>query len=140
MSEETLKPQQRALEERSRELFKQSVDGLDMRVRSRLTQARHAALEAAEGARAKSWFLRMPVLTSAAGVTAAAVLGVALWFGGPAAHLHGAGGADAAASPFEDFDLVASSDGSSDNNVEMLQDDPDFYTWAVKAAGEDPSA
>jgi hypothetical protein len=139
MSEDILKPRQRALEERSRELFKQSVDGVDMRVRSRLTRARHAALEAAEGARAKPWFLRMPVLTSAAGVTAAAVLGVALWFGGPAAHLHGGGAADAA-SPFEDFDLVASSDGSSDNNIEMLQDDLDFYAWADKTAGAEPSA
>jgi hypothetical protein len=139
MSEEILKLEERTLEGRSRELFKQSVDGVDMRVRSRLTQARHAAVEAAEGARARPWFLRMPVLTSAAGVTAAAVLGVALWFGGPAAHVHGSGGTDAA-SPFEDFDLVASSDESSDNNIEMLQDDIDFYAWADKTAGAEPSA
>jgi hypothetical protein len=140
MGEDTLVLRQRALEERSRELFQQSVDGLDMRVRSRLTQARHAALEAAQGSRSKAWFLRMPVLTSAAGVTAAAVLGVALWFGGPAGHLHGGGGGADVASPFEDFDLVAASDGSSDNNIEMLQDDLDFYAWADKTAGGEPSA
>jgi hypothetical protein len=140
MSEDILNIERRTLEERSRELFKQSVDGVDMRVRSRLTQARHTALEAAKGARIRPWFLRMPVLTSAAGVTAAAVLGVAIWFGGPAAHVHGGGGADAVASPFEDFDLVASSDGSADNNIEMLQDDLDFYAWADKTEGAEPSA
>ena len=36
-----------AFETRSRALFQDSVDGLDMRIRSRLTQARSAALEAA---------------------------------------------------------------------------------------------
>jgi negative regulator of sigma E activity len=137
MSEETLDLRQRALEERSQALFRQSVDNLDMRVRSRLTQARHAALEAAAGTRSRAWFLRMPVWSSAAGVTAAAVLGVALWFGGPA--LHGGNPAEPA-SALEDLDLVASSDGSADNNVEMLQDDIDFYAWADKAAGGEPSA
>ena len=40
------------------------------------------------------------------------------------------------AASFEDLDIVA----ASDNNVEMLQDDLDFYAWADKAAGEEPSA
>ena len=132
MSEETLTGQA-ALEERSRALFQDSVERIDMRTRSRLTQARHAALEAAERARPRTWFMRVPVLTSAAGVAAAAVLGVSLWLHAPVAH-HGAVSADAAS--FEDLDIVA----ASDNNVEMLQDDLDFYAWADKAAGEEPSA
>jgi negative regulator of sigma E activity len=138
MSEQAFDPRQRALEERSRAMFLESVDGLDMRVRSRLTQARHAALKAAERA-PRAWFLRMPVLSSAVGVTAAAVLGVALWFGGPASHIHAPGTADAA-SPYEDLELVAAAD-SSDNNVEMLQNDIDFYAWADNnAEGGEPSA
>ena len=132
MSEETLTGQG-ALEERSRALFQDSVERIDMPTRSRLTQARHAALEAAERARPRAWFMRLPVLTSAAGVAAAAVLGVSLWLHAPVAH-HGAVSADAAS--FEDLDIVA----ASDNNVEMLQDDLDFYAWADKAAGEEPSA
>ena len=40
-----------AFEMRSRALFQDSVDGLDMRIRSRLTQARSAALEAASESR-----------------------------------------------------------------------------------------
>jgi hypothetical protein len=134
MGEETSELRQGRLEERSRELFQESVQGLDMRVRSRLTQARHAALEAAQGSRSKTWFLRMPVLTSAAGA-AMAVLGVALWFGGPMSHHSGAVLADQSA--LEDLELVSSSE---DNNVEMLQDDLDFYAWADKTEGAEPTA
>jgi hypothetical protein len=132
MSEETLTGQA-SLEERSRQLFQDSVERIDMRTRSRLTQARHAALEAAERARPRAWFIRLPVLTSAAGVAAAAVLGVSLWLHAPVVHRPPVS-ADAAS--FEDLDIVA----ASDNNVEMLQDDLDFYAWADKTAGEEPSA
>jgi hypothetical protein len=136
MSEENLGAQRTALEERSRALFRDSVERIDMRTRSRLTQARHAALAAAERARPRAWFMRMPVLTSAAGVAAAMVLGVSLWVHAPVVH-HGATPADAA--NFEDLDIVASSDNSQDN-VEMLQDDLDFYAWAEKNAGGEPAA
>lgn len=137
MSEEALNTQDASLEERSRALFLDSVERIDMRTRSRLTQARHAALEAADRARPRAWFMRLPVLTSAAGVAAAAVLGVSLWLGVPQSH-HRATSADSAAS-FEDLDIVAASDNSQDN-VEMLQDDLDFYDWADKATGSDPAA
>ena len=133
MNEENLAVQRTALEERSRALFQDSVERIDMHTRSRLTQARHAALEAGERARPRAWFIRMPVLTSAAGVAAAMVLGVSLWLHAPVVH-HGPPPADAA--NFEDLDIVA----ASDSNVEMLQDDLDFYAWADKAAGEEPSA
>jgi hypothetical protein len=121
------------LEARSRELFHDSVDALDMRVRSRLTQARYAALEAA--AVRKPWFLRLRVWTPAAGVTAAALLGATLWFGMPQGN-HG--GVSADQPNLEDLDMVASSDGSGDA-IEMLQNDLDFYDFADKAASE-PSA
>ncbi|HMK86631.1 MAG TPA: hypothetical protein VK437_11790 [Steroidobacteraceae bacterium] len=134
MSEESLAPSR--LEERSRALFLESVDGLDMATRSRLTQARHAAL-AAHAAR-RPWILRTPVLTSALGMSAAAVLGVTLWFGGPPGS-HGSMPADNQ-STFEDLDLVASSDEGSGDAMEMLQDDLDFYAWADKAANPEPAA
>ena len=136
MREESLGVGQPVLEERSRALFRDSVERIDMRTRSRLTQARHAALEAAERARPRAWFMRMPVLTSAAGVAAALALGVSLWVHAPVVH-HGATSADA--SNFEDLEIVASSDNSQDN-VEMLQDDLDFYSWAEKTAGGEPAA
>jgi hypothetical protein len=115
------------LEERSRRLFDDSVGSVDMRVRSRLTQARHAALEAA--ARPANHFLRFPLWTSAAGVTAAAVLGVAIWFGAPAGH-HGMPVMETQ-SNLEDLDIVTASDESSGAPMEMLQDDIEFYDWAA---------
>jgi hypothetical protein len=123
-----------AFEARSRALFQDSVDSLDFAMRSRLTQARHAALEAA-GRRA--WYLRWTIWTPAAGVTAAAVLGIALWLGSPLGQ-HVGTLADGQ-SNFEDLELVASSEGSGDT-MEMLQDDIDFYDFADKAASPDPAA
>jgi hypothetical protein len=122
-----------AFETRTRALFQDSVDNLDFAMRSRLTQARHAAIEAA-GRRA--WYLRWTIWTPAVGVTAAAVLGVALWVGAPLGqHATVADGQ----SNFEDLELVASSEGSGDT-MEMLQDDIDFYDFADKAASPDPAA
>ena len=137
MNEVMIEPAQRALEERSRNLFLESVEGLDMRTRSRLNQARQAAVAAtADGAR--GWrLLRVPVLGSAGGVAAAAALGVALWFGGP---LHHTAHPVPAESAFEDLDLVASSDEGTGDAMDMLQDDVDFYNWADKAASSEPAA
>ena len=138
MIEHTLEPRQRELEERSRTLFQGSVDGLDMATRSRLTRARYAALEAAGATGRRAWLARIPIWTSAAGVTAAAVLGFALWFGTPAGH-PGMMSADSQMN-LEDLDIVASSDENSGDAMEMLQDDIEFYDWADKAASTEPAA
>jgi hypothetical protein len=124
------------LEVRSRALFQNSVEGLDMRIRSRLTQARSAALEAASSRR--PWWLGWRMWTPAAGVTAAAILGAALWLGSPLGH-QGGNLADVSTN-FEDLDLVASTDEGSADAMEMLQDDIDFYDFADKAANSGPSA
>ena len=127
--------EQDSLEERSRALFHGSVENLDMRVRSRLTQARYAALEAA-ASRKPSWLPRKAWWTPAAGVTAAAVLGAALFVGTPTWH-HAVSLGDA--QNLEDLDIVATSDESGDA-MEMLQDDLDFYDFADKADGAEPAA
>jgi hypothetical protein len=125
-----------SLEARSRTLFQDSVDGLDYSLRSRLTQARVAALEAA--AHPRPWVLRRTTWAPAAGVTAAAVLGVALWVGSPLGH---PGIVAESQSNLEDLELVASSDENSGDALEMLQDDDiDFYDFADKAAGSEPAA
>jgi hypothetical protein len=123
-----------SFEERSRALFLESVDGMDFALRSRLTQARNAALDAA--ARRPSWFSRFGVLAPA-GVTAAAVLGAFLWLGSPLGQ-HAATVADG--SNLEDLELVASTDESSGDAMDMLQDDIEFYDWAEKAASSGPAA
>jgi len=125
-----------SFEERSRTLFQDSVEGLDFALRSRLTQARNAALEAAD-TRRTSWYSRIAVLAPA-GVTAAAVLGAFLWLGSPL-------GQQAVTvvdgqSKFEDLEIVASSDEDSGDAMDMLQDDIEFYDWADKTGNSGPSA
>jgi hypothetical protein len=126
-----------SFEERSRALFHDSVDGLDFALRSRLTQARNAALEAAS-ANHKPWFSRFGAWTPAAGVTAAAVLGAFLWLGSPLGQ-HAVTVADGQ-SNLEDLEIVASSDEGSGDAMDMLQDDIEFYDWANKAASSGPAA
>jgi hypothetical protein len=121
-----------SFEERGRRLFDASVERVDMRIQSRLNQARHAALDASR--RSRTGFFRAPVWTSAAGVTVAGVLAVAIWFGGAGGH---AGHPPATAAPganLEDLELVASSDDASAPPMDMLQNDIDFYEWAADKA------
>jgi hypothetical protein len=125
----------KVFEERSRALFHDSVEGLDMRIRSRLTQARSAAIAASAN---RAWFSGSRMWTPAAGVTAAAILGVALWIGSPLGH-HAGTYADAQPN-LEDLELVASSEEGSGDAMEMLQDDIDFYDFADKAANPGPAA
>jgi hypothetical protein len=129
---------QSPFEARSRELFQESVDAMDMRLRSRLTQARHAALDAAAAAKRRPWLLRFGTWTPAAGVTAAALLGAVLWFGLPAGN-HGLTAADSQPS-LEDLDIVASTDEGAGDALEMLQNDLDFYDFSDKAANSGPAA
>jgi len=126
-----------SFEERARALFHDSVEGLDFGLRSRLTQARNAAIEAASAGR-RPWFFRVVVLTPAAGVTAAAVLGVFLWLGSPLGQ-HAVTVADGQ-SNLEDLEIVASVDEGSGDAMDMLQDDIEFYDWADKAANPGPAA
>ncbi len=138
MNQHTKDTESQSFEERSCALFQESVEGIDMRVRSRLTQARHAALEAAAAANGRPWFLRVRTWTPAAGVTAAVLLGAALWLGLPSVQ-HGLSSADNQPS-LEDLDIVASSDEGSGDAMEMLQNDIEFYAYADKVANPEPAA
>jgi hypothetical protein len=115
-------------EERSRALFNDSVEGMDFALRSRLTQARNAAMEAATSRR--PWYTRIVVMAPA-GVTAAAVLGAVLWLGSPLVQ-HVVTVADG--SNLEDLELVAASDEGAGDALDMLQDDIEFYDWADRSA------
>ena len=116
------------IEERSRALFNDSVDGMNFALRSRLTQARNAAVEAASSNR--PWYTRIAVLAPA-GVSAAAVLGAVLWLGSP---LVQHAGTVADGQNLEDLELVASSDEGAGDALDMLQDDIEFYDWADRSA------
>lgn len=98
---------------RAKSVFDESVARLDGRTRSKLTQARNAALEELRaGAERRRW-QRLP----AVGLTAAAVAIVAVMvWSGP--HIVSPGEI-----PLEDMDLVA-----QPGDLEMLQD-VEFYAW-----------
>jgi hypothetical protein len=128
-----------ALEERSRALFQDSVAGVDFAMRSRLTRARQAALQAAAEPRQR--FLRFGLWKPVAGVAAAALLGVALWY----APLSGTLSANHVVTndsqnTLDDLDIVASSDPGSVDTIDLLQDDLDFYDFADKAGNAGPAA
>lgn len=107
-------------ENRTREVLEESAARLDGRTQSRLTQARHAALERLERPARAPWRLYLP-----AGAAAAAVLVVMLWArpGGESAPVVVQG-----ASSVEDMDLLTDADA-----VEFAAegDDFEFYEWAA---------
>jgi hypothetical protein len=113
---------QQAFEERTRSLFKASVESLDGRTQSKLTQARHAALEELKPARSRAWGRGRAAL---AGVTAAAAM--AAWIG--YANL-GAPASETGELPLDDFDIVAEAP-----NLELLED-VEFYAWIAEQPGQ----
>lgn len=115
-------------EEQARAVLTESVTRIDSRVRSRLNQARQAAIAEVSRPSRRPRLFFMP----AAGAVAAAVLvAMVLWHRPEVPGLTGNEGAQVSA---EDLDLIADADG-----LDMLQDsDGAFYEWA--AAQADASA
>ena len=115
-------------ERRTRAALLASADDLDGATRSRLTQARHAALE--HGARqraATSWYRYAP-----AGAAMAAILATVIYIGRdglPASVNHEGGTA------FYDVDLLADSDAYALSQ----ESDYDFIEWAA-SMGEQEAA
>jgi hypothetical protein len=113
--------QETPFEQRAAELLRDSADSLDAGTRSRLTQARHAALE---NMRARPAWLDFRVLAPGGAVAAAAVVAVLLWSGAGQRATGDAGALD-------DIELLADSDA-----YEISQEsDLDFIEWAA-AMGE----
>ena len=108
-------------EKRTKEVLEESTARLDGRTRSRLTQARHAAL--AELARPERHWWRSYVPAGAA--AAVAVLAVVMWSGLPPAQM--------SVSPVDDLELLADAEAQ-----DFIDDgeDLEFYEWA---AGETES-
>ncbi|HEX2492644.1 MAG TPA: hypothetical protein VHK24_02630 [Steroidobacter sp.] len=112
------------VEGRARELFEESLQRIDARTRSRLTQARHAALEELRRKHplGASW------LWAPAGALACAVVAL-LIFGRP-----GVGGGASSAPSLEDLEAVADAE-----SVELLQD-VEFYAWLAEQRNQKPKA
>jgi hypothetical protein len=112
------------LERHTRAVLDESVTRTSGRVRSRLNQARHAALaEIATQKRRSFW--RMPlVMGPAGGVAAAAVIAVLLMYRGTEHGLATTAGGQAG---YEDIELLSDNDG-----LDLLENwDGSFYEWAA---------
>jgi hypothetical protein len=100
-------------ENKARTLFEDSVERLDARTRSKLTQARNRALdEVKQGAARRRW-----IWAPVGGVALAAVVAVVM----VSSDLRFS--PDTGALALEDIDIVADSE-----NLEMLED-VEFYMW-----------
>ncbi|HEY0767910.1 MAG TPA: hypothetical protein VGD47_08125 [Steroidobacteraceae bacterium] len=109
-------------ERNARVVLEESLSRIDGRTRSRLNQARHAALEAA-GVPRRSWW-RSYTLMPTAGAAAALLVAVMLWHREPSGEAPVLEGQHAVV---EDMDLLA------DNEALELMDgwDGPFYEWAA---------
>jgi hypothetical protein len=113
-------------ERHTRALLEESVSRVDGRIRSRLNQARHAALE--EASRRPSFWQRFSMMPAAGAVAATVLVAFVLW---PHAHQsdsmlpengHAA----------EDLELLADSDAL--DLVSEESEEGAFYEWAVDQA------
>jgi hypothetical protein len=119
-------------ERNARTVLEESVRRIDARTRSRLNQARYAALEAAAGPR-RAWWRSLVVMPAAGAAAAAVLVAIVMWPGErrPAAPLLEAPHSVAEHAGVEDIDLLA--DGEA---MELLEgEDGSFYEWAVAQDG-----
>jgi hypothetical protein len=115
--------QQTDFERLSRQALEESVLRIDGRVRSRLNQARQAAVEAAS-TRRRPFFSRFFTLVPTAGAAAAAVLvAMVLWHRAPQVELPDS------THPGEDLELLA--DGEALDLVQDGDGSGSFYEWAA---------
>jgi hypothetical protein len=112
-------------EQRARALLEDGVLRIDGRVRSRLNQARHAAIE--EAARRPSFWRRFSLMPAASAVAAAVLVAFVLW---PHSHHQGESITEGGHGTVEDLDLLADGDA-----LDLVSDETDggaFYEWAVE--------
>jgi hypothetical protein len=116
-------------EQNAQALLGESVTRTSGRVRSRLNQARHAAVAEIQAARPRS-FWRMPlVMGPAGGVAAAALVAVLLIY---RSGDHGLGANVGGQAGYEDIELLSDKDG-----LDLLENyDGSFYEWAASQDDE----
>jgi anti-sigma-K factor RskA len=113
--------EQTPFEKRTQEVLAESTARLDGRALSRLTQARHAALDQLRQPERRWWRAYVP----AGAAAAVAVLAVVMWSRNPAVD---SGLAASTANPVEDIDLLSDADGA---DFVDGGEDLEFYEWAA---------
>lgn len=125
MSEHDLERRDAALEQRAREAFEASVAQLDTATRSRLLEARRAAVAGVESRRRPAWLGWAPVALAAS----AALVAVLLWRG-PAESPHPAANSGVSES-MEALEMLAAGD-----DLDLVAEDLEFYAWLEEYALE----
>jgi hypothetical protein len=112
-------------ERNARRVLEESLTRVDARTRSRLNQARHAALEAALTARRRPrWWSSFTLMPAAGAVAAALLVTLVLWHREPAGQPQVA---EAHPAAVEDIDLLA-----DDEALDLMEGwDGPFYEWAA---------
>ncbi|HEY6924699.1 MAG TPA: hypothetical protein VI653_14595 [Steroidobacteraceae bacterium] len=112
-------------ERRSRLVLEESVQRIDGRVRSRLNQARQAAVEAASAKRRPMLWRLFTLVPTAGAVAAALLVAMVLWH----RTLDGEPAVVVADTHLSDLDLVA--DGEALDLVQDGDGSGSFYEWAA---------
>jgi hypothetical protein len=111
-------------ERNARLVLEESVRRIDARTRSRLNQARHAAL-ARVSARRRAWWASFTLMPAAGAVAAALLVAVVLWHREPQGTQPGA--LDTQHAAVEDMDLLTDND-----SIDLMEGwDGSFYEWAA---------
>ena len=110
-------------ERNARVVLEESVRRIDARTRSRLNQARHAALAA--GGRRRAWWSSFTLMPAAGAIAAALLVAVVLWHRGPAGTQPLA--LDGQHPAVEDMELLTDND-----SIDLIEGwDGSFYEWAA---------
>jgi cytochrome c-type biogenesis protein CcmH/NrfG len=111
------------LERNARIVLEESVRRIDARTRSRLNQARHAALAA--GGRRRAWWSSFTLMPAAGAIAAALLVAVVLWHREPAGTQPLA--LDGQHPAVEDMELLTDND-----SIDLIEGwDGSFYEWAA---------
>jgi hypothetical protein len=114
------------LEQRARDVFDASIDGISAHARSRLNQARHAATAELERSRLPAWRAWAP-----AGALAAAVLVAVILWRVPGTGMPAPQQAQSVAQPADPVELVAAGD-----DLDLVTEDLDFYEFVEQETRE----
>ena len=113
-------------EHKARLVLEEGVLRIDGRVRSRLNQARQAAIEATSAPRRPVFWRFFTLVPTAGAATAALLVAMVLWHGQPQIEP----AVVESAHPAEDLDLLADGEG-----LDLVQDGDGsgaFYEWAAE--------
>jgi hypothetical protein len=130
-----MSPQEEQLtdfEHRARTVLEASVTRVDGRIRSRLNQARQAALEEAQRRSRPSFRSRLSLMPAVGAVAAVLLVVMVLWYRPPRVESPPVA-SDTMRSSVEDLDMLADGEG-----FDLIQTgDGSFYEWAMAQADGD---